>query len=67
VDLALKDVGHMRSLAAASACPLPLADLAHNHLLQAKASHGGQLDWGAIHLAVRQSAGLPSNNKDKLD
>jgi 3-hydroxyisobutyrate dehydrogenase-like beta-hydroxyacid dehydrogenase len=64
VDLALKDVGHMRALAADAACPLPLADLAFGHLLQAKASHGGQLDWGAIHLAVRQSAGLPPNTKD---
>lgn len=27
VDLALKDVGHMRSLARDSACPLPIADL----------------------------------------
>ncbi|KAL4444956.1 hypothetical protein ABPG77_004006 [Micractinium sp. CCAP 211/92] len=65
VDLALKDVGHMRALAQETTCPLPLADTAFNHLLQAKAKHGGQLDWGAINLAVRDTAGLPANTKDK--
>ncbi|PSC76612.1 3-hydroxyisobutyrate dehydrogenase family isoform B [Micractinium conductrix] len=67
VDLALKDVGHMRTLARDSACPLPLADTAFNHLLSAKAKHGGTLDWGAIHLAVRDAAGLPPNSKDKSE
>ena len=33
--------------------------------LQAK--HGGTLDWGAIHLAVRDAAGLPPNSKDKSE
>lgn len=65
VDLALKDVGHMRSLAADCACPAPLADMAFAHLLHAKAKWGGELDWGAVHLAVRDAAGLPSNSKDK--
>lgn len=65
VDLALKDVGHMRRLAQETTCPLPFADTAFNHLLQAKAKHGGQLDWGAINLAVRDTAGLPPNTKDK--
>ena len=61
VDLALKDVGHMRQLARDSVCPLPLADMAFGHLLAAKAKHGGELDWGAINLAVRDVAGLPPN------
>lgn len=59
VDLALKDVGHMRALGRDLACPLPLADLASNHLSTTKACHGGALDWGAIALAVRAAAGLP--------
>jgi 3-hydroxyisobutyrate dehydrogenase-like beta-hydroxyacid dehydrogenase len=65
VDLALKDVGHMRQLAADTSCPLPLADLAFNHLLAARAKHGGKLDWGAVHLAVRDAAGLPPNFDDQ--
>lgn len=67
MDLALKDVGHMRTLAANSVCPLPLADMAFNHLLQAKAKHGGAVDWGAISLAVRDAAGLPPNMKNKQE
>jgi 3-hydroxyisobutyrate dehydrogenase-like beta-hydroxyacid dehydrogenase len=63
VDLALKDVGHMRTLAQQSCCPAPLVDQAFNHLLSAKARHGGELDWGAIYLAVRDMAGLPPNTK----
>ena len=59
--MALKDVGHARSLARDTVCPLPLADMAFSHLLAAKAKHGGRLDWGAIHLAVRDAAGLPPN------
>lgn len=53
----------MRTLARDSTCPLPLADQAFSHLLSAKAKHGGDLDWGAIHLAVRDAAGLPPNTK----
>jgi hypothetical protein len=49
----------MRQLAEAGRCPLPLADLAFNHLLAAAASGHGQRDWGAISLAVRAEAGLP--------
>jgi len=59
VELGLKDVGHMRRMAATSDTPLPLADLAFNHLLQARAAGHGSSDWGAIALGVRQSAGLP--------
>lgn len=65
IDLALKDLGHIRALAADSACPLPLADVAYNHLLQTKARHGGSLDWGAMFLAVRDNCGLPSNSKQE--
>eukprot|EP00887_Chlorella_sp_A99_P004607 scaffold4.g4607.t1 len=64
VDLALKDVGHIRSLGRDSACPVPLADLAFNNLLSRKAKGQGALDWGAIALSVRDAAGLPSNAKE---
>ena len=54
----LKDVGHIRQLGAASACPLPMADLAFNRLLTAKAKFGGDLDWSAVALAVQDAAGM---------
>ena len=59
VQLGLKDVGHMRDLARDSNCPLPLADLAFNHLLTAKALGHSNSDWGSLALASRQAAGLP--------
>jgi hypothetical protein len=49
----------MRQLAESARAPLPLADLAFNHLLSAAAAGHGRLDWGAISLAVRREAGLP--------
>lgn len=63
LDLAIKDVSHMQALAREVACPLPIADVAMGHLLSAKARHGGNLDFGAIGLAAREAAGLPSNAK----
>ena len=56
--LGLKDVGLMRKLAEEAAAPLPLADLAHNHLLAALAKGRGDLDWGALVTVVRELAGL---------
>ncbi|GAB4824166.1 hypothetical protein N2152v2_011212 [Parachlorella kessleri] len=65
VELALKDAGHMRQLARDVACPLPIVDVAYNHLLTAKAKFGGDLDWGALALSVRDAAGLEPNIKQK--
>jgi 3-hydroxyisobutyrate dehydrogenase-like beta-hydroxyacid dehydrogenase len=65
VDLGVKDVSHVQSFAREVACPMPVADLAMNHLLSAKARYGGHLDWGAIGLAVREAAGLSSNAKQQ--
>ena len=56
--LGLQDVGLMRKLAEEVAAPLPLADLAHNHLLAALAKGRGDLDWGALVTVVRELAGL---------
>lgn len=58
VDLGLKDVKYMRQLAEGCACPLPLADLVHGHLLAAKADGRGGQDWSAAATAVRRAAGL---------
>lgn len=58
IDLGLKDVSHIHDLGRELTVPLPVADLARQHLLTAKARHGGHLDWGAIGLAVQSAAGL---------
>lgn len=60
VTLALKDIGHMRTLAQSNDCPLPLADLFHQRMIAVKAQGGGDLDWGSAVLVTRQAAGLPT-------
>ena len=57
--MAARSVRYMRQLAEAARAPLPLADLAFNHLLTAAAIGHSCSDWGAIALAVRHAAGLP--------
>ena len=57
--LGLKDVGLMRKLADQVQAPLPLADLAHQHLRAAAANGRGELDWGALITVVRELAALP--------
>jgi 3-hydroxyisobutyrate dehydrogenase-like beta-hydroxyacid dehydrogenase len=56
----LKDVGLMQKLAKDVVPPLPLADLAGNHLRAAFARGRGDLDWGALATVIREMAGLPS-------
>lgn len=58
VQLGLKDVGYMRKLADQVAAPLPLADVAHRHLLAALARGRGDLDVAALVTVVRELAGL---------
>jgi 3-hydroxyisobutyrate dehydrogenase-like beta-hydroxyacid dehydrogenase len=57
--LGLKDVGLMRKLADQVQAPLPLADLAHQHLRAASANGRGELDWGALITVIREMAALP--------
>ncbi|ORX97703.1 hypothetical protein K493DRAFT_313948 [Basidiobolus meristosporus CBS 931.73] len=59
VDLGLKDVGHMRRLAQEYQCPLPLADLAFQHLLSAKANGRSDQDWSSLVTSLRAAAGMP--------
>ncbi|EFJ41104.1 hypothetical protein VOLCADRAFT_107841 [Volvox carteri f. nagariensis] len=51
VTLGLKDVNLMRKLAEDSEMPLPLADVAFNHLLAAKAAGLADKDWAALAVA----------------
>lgn len=58
VNLGIKDLGHMRALAADSGCVLPSADLAYGHLRDAAELGAGAMDWSALALPVRKAAGL---------
>jgi len=61
--LGLKDVGLMRKLADQVHAPLPLADIAHEHLRAAFANGRGELDWGALITVVRELAALPAGTR----
>ncbi|KAG2488483.1 hypothetical protein HYH03_012987 [Edaphochlamys debaryana] len=58
VTLGLKDVNLMRKLGEDSETPLPLADVAYQHLLAAKAAGLADKDWAALAVATRRAAGL---------
>ncbi|KAF9356632.1 hypothetical protein BGX26_004981 [Mortierella sp. AD094] len=55
VDLGLKDVGHMRKLAAEHGATLPTADLAYKHLQVLKDEGKGDQDWSSIIDVLRSS------------
>ncbi|KAF9093210.1 hypothetical protein BGX29_010042, partial [Mortierella sp. GBA35] len=54
VDLGLKDVGHMRKLAAEHGASLPTADLAYKNLEVLKAQGKGDQDWSSIIDVLRE-------------
>ncbi|KAK3836193.1 MAG: NAD binding domain of 6-phosphogluconate dehydrogenase-domain-containing protein [Linnemannia gamsii] len=58
VELALKDVGHMRSLAKEHGASLPTADVAYRHLETMKAQGKGDQDWTSLIEVIRE--GPPS-------
>lgn len=57
---------HIRTLAADVNCPMPVIDIAHQHLLTARATHQSQgenakhqtLDWSSVVAGNRLAAGL---------
>ncbi|CAO1622366.1 unnamed protein product [Jaminaea pallidilutea] len=57
----IKDASHIRRLATSVDCPLPIIDIAHQHLLSARANAppGKQLDWSSLVAGQRISSGLP--------
>ncbi|GBB85559.1 hypothetical protein RclHR1_12050004 [Rhizophagus clarus] len=63
VNNSIKDVGHMRRLAAEYESPLPVADILHQHLITAKANGGENYDWSSVFGALRIAAGLSFVNK----
>ncbi|KAL7417916.1 6-phosphogluconate dehydrogenase [Mrakia frigida] len=64
----IKDAAHIRKLAEEHGVPMPLIDIAHQHLISARANGGAKLDWSSLVGGVRISAGLPpfSGQKNRL-
>ena len=58
LKLALKDLRLVLAAADGAAVPMPLASLAHDHLLQAVAQGKGELDWSALGRVSMENAGL---------
>lgn len=50
---------HIRQLAEHHNVPMPTMDVAHQHMLSARAHGGDDLDWTALVGGERISAGLP--------
>lgn len=55
VDLGLKDVGHMRRLAADHGAVLPTADVAYQHLKTLKDQGKGDQDWSSLINVLRDA------------
>lgn len=58
VEGGLKDANHLRHLAAEVDATIPTIDVAHRHLVTARASGGGGLDWSSLVAGPRLAAGL---------
>ncbi|EJD54435.1 NAD(P)-binding protein [Auricularia subglabra TFB-10046 SS5] len=68
IDGGIKDASHIRRLTSAHNCPMPVVDVAHQHLLTARSVHLGKqirgdptfevLDWSALVAGTRMAAGL---------
>ncbi|KAF7302425.1 NAD(P)-binding protein [Mycena chlorophos] len=69
IDNGIKDASHIRRLTAVANAPMPGIDIAHQHLITARAIHTGQvqageetvklLDWSGMIGGARVAAGLP--------
>jgi len=75
LDGGLKDASHIRRLTAELNAPMPVVDLAHQHMLTARAIHDAQkvagtqsfdsLDWSALVAGPRVAAGLDGLDSSK--
>jgi 3-hydroxyisobutyrate dehydrogenase-like beta-hydroxyacid dehydrogenase len=59
LELGYKDLSLALAAGDELRSPLPLASLVHDHMLAALAKGHGNLDWSAVALEARESAGLP--------
>jgi 3-hydroxyisobutyrate dehydrogenase-like beta-hydroxyacid dehydrogenase len=58
LELGMKDMRLVRSVAEGTTLPMPLADLIHARLLSALARDRGHLDWTAIELSSAEDGGM---------
>ncbi|KAK0465458.1 NAD-P-binding protein [Desarmillaria tabescens] len=75
IDGGIKDASHIRRLTAEHNVPMPLADIAYQHLITARAIHDtlkaegkevfDPLDWSAIVASTRVAAGLDAFDSSK--
>ncbi|VDB84208.1 unnamed protein product [Peniophora sp. CBMAI 1063] len=75
IDGGIKDASHIRRLTSQVNSPMPVTDVAHQHLLAARAIHTAQartgaqefevLDWSALIAGTRVAAGLEPFHKDE--
>ena len=65
LDGGIKDASHIRRLGASVDCPLPIVDVAHQHLIAARANApaGKALDWSSLVAGQRMASGLPPFGK----
>lgn len=54
----ITDARHIRQLAESHNVPMPVMDVAHQHMLSARAHGGDELDWTALVGGQRIAAGL---------
>lgn len=68
VDGGLADSQNIRHLADTNNVPMPTVDVAHGHLITARAQGSGQMDWTALVGGQRIAAGLePFAGKTHLE
>ncbi|KAJ8488738.1 hypothetical protein ONZ45_g13848 [Pleurotus djamor] len=75
VDGGIKDASHIRRLTAELNSPMPVIDIAHQHLITARAIHANQvaqgkeqfktLDWSGLVAGARVAAGLDGFDSQK--
>jgi len=60
----IKDACHIRKYAEAHDTPMPIVDVAHQHLVAARANGGDHLDWSSLVGGQRISSGLHPFKKE---
>ncbi|THG95470.1 hypothetical protein EW026_g6190 [Hermanssonia centrifuga] len=75
IDGGIKDSAHIRKLATDVNCPMPALDVAHQHLITARAVHASKrarghavheiLDWSSLVAGARVAAGLDGFDSNK--
>ncbi|KAN0064797.1 hypothetical protein ACQY0O_001854 [Thecaphora frezii] len=62
----IKDASHIIKLGESVDCPLPIIDLARQHMLSARAIGGENLDWSSLSGGFRVTAGVPPFERKEM-